>query len=215
MCFDVRTAPQTPRQVFTTNQFEQGAYDIFGVRDLCIPTFVNPGTCGDGAINNAGEECDPGGLNAQCASGVCANDCTCAAPICGDGVINRQDEECEGSPAGCVSQTAVCNDCVCCEPLTCQAGVCGQIDDGCGGTIDCGGCPSPLLCSQNQCCIPSGQPPVGGTCNIDSVGSCCSLRCGDGVCCSDAGESCANGAVCCPLSGLVCNPSTLQCEQVP
>ena len=37
MCFQVRTTPQTPRQVFTTNQFEQGAYDIFGVREACVP----------------------------------------------------------------------------------------------------------------------------------------------------------------------------------
>jgi hypothetical protein len=75
MCFDVRATPQTPRRVFTTNQFEQGAYDVHGVRELCVPAFVNPGTCGDDAINAPAEQCD--GTDDAACPGLCTEECTC------------------------------------------------------------------------------------------------------------------------------------------
>jgi hypothetical protein len=48
MCFQVRAVPRDETRVFTTNQFEQGAYDTFGVRDLRVSAVVSAGTCGDG-----------------------------------------------------------------------------------------------------------------------------------------------------------------------
>jgi len=39
----------------------------------------------------------------------------------------------------------------CCVPLACP-GSCGKMSDGCGGTLECGGCPAGLVCSNyNQC----------------------------------------------------------------
>ena len=97
MCYQVRTSPQSPPRVFTTDQFESADYPLFGIRDLCVPLLAGPGTCGDGKLNAPGEQCETGN------DGACPGDCnlqTCACPVvtgptCGDGVINQQSEECE------------------------------------------------------------------------------------------------------------------------
>jgi hypothetical protein len=77
MCYQVRAVPQSPLTVSTNNQFEQSTFQIFGIRELCVPAFKYPGTCGDGTVNNIGEECDPPGPSATCASGTCTPQCTC------------------------------------------------------------------------------------------------------------------------------------------
>ena len=78
MCYQVRAVPQAPTTVSTTNQFESDTFKIFGIRELCVPAFKFPGPCGDGTVNNIGEECDPPGPSAACPSGTCTAQCTCA-----------------------------------------------------------------------------------------------------------------------------------------
>jgi hypothetical protein len=153
MCFQVRTTPQTPRTVFTTNQFEQGAYDIFGVRDLCVPAIVNPGICGDGTVNAPGELCD--GNDGLCPGHCDAGSCTCD-PFCGDSVVDPQSEECDPPGSACQG-TAVCAvDCTCAPVFPC-------LDEGepcqtAGGPVSC--CPELECCSQRGstgdgvCCFP-------------------------------------------------------------
>ena len=53
-----------------------------------------PPRCGDGLVNQPGEQCD-GADRAACA-GPCAADCTCA-PVCGDGRVDPPAEACDGS----------------------------------------------------------------------------------------------------------------------
>jgi hypothetical protein len=38
MCYEVRADSQMPQTVSTTNQFESGTFQIFGIRELCVPT---------------------------------------------------------------------------------------------------------------------------------------------------------------------------------
>jgi hypothetical protein len=40
MCYQVRGRPQTPTTVSTINQLEDDTFDIFGLRELCVPAFV-------------------------------------------------------------------------------------------------------------------------------------------------------------------------------
>jgi uncharacterized repeat protein (TIGR01451 family) len=44
MCYQVRGVPQTPLTVSTNNQFEDVTFDIFGLRELCVPAFKLPDT---------------------------------------------------------------------------------------------------------------------------------------------------------------------------
>ena len=78
MCYQVRAVPQTPQTVTTNNQFQIDTFDIFGIRELCVPAFKFPGSCGSGVVDNIGEQCDPPGPSAACASGTCTAQCTCA-----------------------------------------------------------------------------------------------------------------------------------------
>jgi hypothetical protein len=117
MCYQVRSAPQAPQEVYTHQQlFGPDQYDIYGVRELCVPSILFPGECGDGTVNDFDEQCDPLGPNPTCESGVCGNDCMCAEPTCGDDVVNQLSEECDGSAATC-GLDDVCNDDCLCEPL--------------------------------------------------------------------------------------------------
>ena len=220
MCFQVRTTPQTPRQVFTTNQFEQGAYDIFGVRELCVPAFVNPGTCGDGTINAPGEACDPTGPNTECPSGVCASDCTCAPPTCGDGVVNQDAEECDGGDAPACP--GVCQqDCTCPEPITCGAG--GASTAGCrcaDGFVTQSFCFENESCAQRRAIMVTICEDVHGGVDEDCTSTACfdcatnqlceDSRCGDGVV-NQSTEQCDGGAGDCPQGcqqDCTCPPPT-------
>ena len=73
-------------------------------------TLAPPGVCGDGMVNQPGEECD--GPDDVACPGECRGDCSC--PPCGNGVIDP-GETCDppGSlPSPCVSPCR--SDCTCC-----------------------------------------------------------------------------------------------------
>jgi hypothetical protein len=204
MCFQVRAVPQDQKHVFTTNQFEQGSYDTFGVRDLCVPAVVNPGTCGDNAVNFPGEECD-GTDDAACPQ-ACTPSCTCPLPTCGDGALNQQSEECD--PPGLNNQ---CGSGVCQTGCTCAAPVCGD-------TVVNGG---------NEECDPPGPSGVcsSGVCGIDCL--CAPTFCGDSIvsgneecdesidtCPSNPNEFCSVDCTCeCEPSFADCVPG--QCGSFP
>ena len=187
LCYQVRTVAQTPLTVSTTNQFESKTFDIFGIRELCVPAFKNPGFCGDGSVNAPGEVCD--GTAGPC-PGHCNAHCTCD-PFCGDGVVNQATEECEGSNTQtCAVQlpNEVCVPDVCkctCVPRTvdqCPINACGPIADGCGGTVDCGQCAAGFDCVAGQC-----QPVV-------------CAHAGDPCFPTSAPTSCCPGLECCPFA---------------
>jgi cysteine-rich repeat protein len=80
--------------VFINNQFGQSTMQTFRTRELCVPSFVNPGSCGDGSVNAPGEQCDP--PHDSACSGVCNVDCTC--PVCGNG-LTEGGEQCDDGNA--------------------------------------------------------------------------------------------------------------------
>src|SRR5262249_23470954 len=53
MCYDVRLSAGStfarPGDVFVNNQFGASTVQTFRTHELCVPSFVNPGTCGDGS----------------------------------------------------------------------------------------------------------------------------------------------------------------------
>lgn len=58
-----------------------------------VPVPISP-ECGDGAVNQPGEQCDP--PDESTCPGQCLPDCTCPPPPeCGDGVVNRPSEQCD------------------------------------------------------------------------------------------------------------------------
>ena len=91
--------------------------------------------CGDGAVNQDGEECDDGN-NVDC------DGCTfdCREEFCGDGTVCG-DEECE--PGDACSGDTFCNgDCTCPEPPPPPTGTCGE-----ASAPQCGGsCPTGRAC---------------------------------------------------------------------
>jgi cysteine-rich repeat protein len=67
-----------------------------GRYDGCNPDCSLGPHCGDGIVQAAHEDCDPGGQNTG-AYGGCRYDCT-PGPYCGDGVVNPPYEECDLGP---------------------------------------------------------------------------------------------------------------------
>jgi hypothetical protein len=66
------------------------------------------GACGDGVVNQAGEQCD--GIDDPMCPAGCFDDCTCA--VCGDGVAEAPLETCDGlDDAACVAECG--GDCTC------------------------------------------------------------------------------------------------------
>ncbi len=215
VCYQVRAAAQSPLRVSTKNQFEDDTFDIFGVRELCVPAYKFPGTCGDGVVNNAGETCDPPGANATCAPGVCGSECTCEPPRCGDGVINQQTEECDGTDdddcPGFCQQTCICDPAppVCSGPVSMERCACANGVDLCEAP-----CAGGLTCADaRQGCVDFCTTQGAGP------GSCATAVCTDcatnGPCaaqaqCVNAPTPCPGGTDCCP--GAFCNPNNVECE---
>lgn len=74
------------------------------------------------------------------------------------------------NPDGCQPGLSCASGACVCVPLTCAStgSNCGPIGDGCGGTLDCGGCTSPLTCIANTCAqilhCPRGTVNCGDYC---------------------------------------------------
>jgi hypothetical protein len=67
--------------------------------------------CGDGKVNEPGEQCDPP-FSLCSGGGFCKQDCTC--PVCGDGLVNQPSEQCDPPGAATCGSGRTCNpDCTC------------------------------------------------------------------------------------------------------
>jgi len=80
-----------------------------------------------------------------------------------------------------------------CTPATCASlGFnCGTASDGCGGTLSCGTCTGPLVCTKNVCSCPAGEVLCLGGCVIPGLptAACTAgCQCLSGSC---AGGNCA------------------------
>jgi hypothetical protein len=215
LCYQVRATSQTPRTVSTNNQFEQKTFDIFGIRELCVPAFKFPGFCGDGSVNAPGEQCD--GSTAGCAANpneTCSASCKCECqPLTtADCPMNA----CEHIADGC-GGTIDCGTCT--PPAVCgllQPNQCDVCPNSClnGGTLnpDCScSCPAGYDSVHGGCfriatdlsfdCGSSGCDGVSGS--IDGSGNFL-CRIFTGIACSSS-----NG---CPL-GAACNVAAHQCRQ--
>jgi hypothetical protein len=87
--------------------------DTVKVAEVCVPAVLGsepaPG-CGDGAINQASEQCD-GGDDLACPFPLCLPDCTCApAGVCGNDLAEGPGEQCDGmDDAACPGEcTTLC-----------------------------------------------------------------------------------------------------------
>jgi len=93
---------------------------------LCVPSLKDPPAdfCGDGAVNQVGEECDGDATTCPGLSDVCLTNCTCAPAQrrCGDGTVEPTfGEECEvdgdcGAGEACTS-SCTCMDSQCPDTL--------------------------------------------------------------------------------------------------
>lgn len=103
-------------------------------RGSTLPCEVEPPVCGDGEVNQAGEECDDGN-NADCDG--CSFDCR--GEFCGDGTVCAP-EECEPGDA-CDGDQSCSEDCTCPPPPP-PSLPCGE-----ASVPECGGdCPSGSVC---------------------------------------------------------------------
>jgi hypothetical protein len=185
LCYQVRAAAQTPLTVSTNNQFEAETFDVFGIRELCVPAFKFPGFCGDGALNAPGEQCD--GTDDGACPGLCDGTCQCTVvPTCGDDLVNQAFEDCDGTDDG--QCDGLCN-------ANCQCPECGNF------VIE----PPSEQCDSfaNTC---PGPPGPSQEC-ID----CQCFYCGDGVI-RPPFEQCDGAApnACDGTSG--CDPFTCRCN---
>src|SRR5436190_22278565 len=101
-----------------------------------------PARCGDGLVNQAGEQCD-GTANTAC-PGRCRVDCTCAPPpSCGDNLVDQPGEECDGlASAACPGRCR--RDCTCVPLPRCGDGAVNQVAEQCDGA-DSAACPGGCL----------------------------------------------------------------------
>lgn len=155
--------------------------------DLAAPTTAAfrasaTATCGDGVVNQAGEECDGGDFGGEtCASLgfdggslACTASCTIdagACATCGNGV-REPGEECEGADLGgasCVAHGCAGGD------VTCTASC----------TVSWDAC---VLCCGDGACEPGEDC---GSCDLDCASGSAS-QCGNGVCEAGDGEDCVS-----------------------
>ena len=237
MCYKVRAVPQRPLTVSTNNQFEKETFQIFGLRELCVPAFKSaPGTCGDHVLNAPGEKCDPPGPNASCELGVCKSDCTCAAPCRELGAAGCSvSEDCCNFFDG-----ASCSVGTCCLPLSdglgargcrgdadCCAGNChtfGAGNSGCCFELGTTGCSASgdccnffdlATCEAGKCCLPLSHGDGAHVCRGDA--DCCAGTChpfapGNNGCCFELGTTgCSASEDCCNFfDGATCVAGTCQ-----
>lgn len=149
-------------------------------------------------------ECRSG---AECTSGVCSPDGTCAFPACNDGVLNGQevDVDCGGNCAECADGQS-CNTGSDCASGSCSDGVCGSLQ-GIGGA-----CTSATDCEIEFSCEPfDGSSICTRRCEDDSV--CNGLSCLRGICtpndyCDDPdGDGIGVGPGCSGDACSLCSPN--------
>src|SRR5262245_371602 len=86
------------------------------IRDTMTLVKGTPGAaprCGDGLLNQPGEQCD--GPDHFACPGTCEPDCTCT-PVCGDGRLNQLTEVCDANDAAACPGLCLA-DCRCGDPL--------------------------------------------------------------------------------------------------
>jgi hypothetical protein len=236
MCYQVRTSPQSPPHVFTTDQFESDDYPLFGIRDLCVPLLAGPGTCGDGSRNAPGEQCETGTGNDAACPGKCnTQDCTCPPPVCGNDIIEA-GEECEEDqdcPQACVGPQCgaripgtgpTCEHCKCVPPPPhCGDNAINQASEECDGidnpcvdqcnnqTCQCAVCGDGVRNNSEQC---DGHDDI--FCGLDEVCTdqctCCEPTCAPNTCgvTADGCGGLKDCGTCAPNSQCIAN----QCVQV-
>jgi len=212
MCYQVRTLPQQPPHVWTTDQFGSADYDLFGIRDLCVPLLAGPGRCGDGFLNSPGEQCEVDN-DGNCPGRCDTETCTCTEPEpCGNGTLDpgeqcEQDSDCLTQcrgPAPCSIFVPLpqCTDCQCVVPPYCGDGVVNgteECDDGLVANADNRDCT--VTCEANVC--GDGKQNTIGPNGIEACddgnlddgdgcdSNCTPTECGNGVQTTD--EACDDG----------------------
>ncbi len=124
--------------------------------------------CGDGVVNQAGEECD--GFSDAFCPGLCQTDCRCTQQVCGDGTINQPSEECDGGddqacPTICQADCS-CPAPACGNDVKQQGEVCDGNDVGPQTCVDLGFGGGTLVCNGDcsgfdttLCTLPDQLPP--------------------------------------------------------
>jgi len=100
------------------------------------PAHAQVPACGDGAVNQQSEQCDPPGSTCGRPAGTCDQDCLCQPlqPLCGDGTVNQASEQCDDGNAaagdGCSSDCLVEGPIVhpCRHPCPSRIALAGRID---------------------------------------------------------------------------------------
>jgi cysteine-rich repeat protein len=204
ICYQVRTLPQNALpHVFTTDQFGSADYNLFGIRDLCVPLIEGPGVCGDGRINSPGEECEVGD-DAACPGDCNAQTCECGAtppaPVCGNQVVEA-GEQCESDLdcAPCLTTAPGSRDCLAraalpfglvCEGCQCaQAPFCGDGNTDPGEACDDGNAINGDGCDDNCTVSACGNGVQAGTETCDDG----NLTDGDGCDSNCTVTGCGNG----------------------
>jgi cysteine-rich repeat protein len=160
---------------------------LFCIASGCdAPSALDPGTCGDGFVNqSAGEECDDQGISA-----ACDGDCTLA--VCGDGIANElAGEECDTK----VSSTWCDEDCT---VARCGDGI---LNTAAGEACDASGMDT-TACDRDCTTVACGDGSVNAAAGeqCDTAGEsalcdadCTAASCGDAVINAVAGEECDDG----------------------
>jgi hypothetical protein len=178
------------------------------------PCTANGGTvCGDTAGTNAGK-CVQCNVAADCMTGICLPNGSCAPASCMDGVKNgsETDTDCGGGTCmpcadgkACMIGTD-CVDLICDNTMHCAAASCSDhVQNGGESDVDCGAaCPGQLCADGLKC--GSGADCQSGVCHS---GTCQAPTCTDGVkngtetdtdcggaACDAMGDRCAAGLHC-------------------
>ncbi len=160
----------------------------------CVEYTLPPPVCGDGAVNQPGEECDDGPSNSDILPDACRTDCS--LPVCGDNVTDT-GEACDDGPSNSDTMPDACRtDCslpVCGDNVTDAGEAC---DDG-GMTSACDADCTLAECGDGTLNTNASEECDDGSSNSDSQPDACRTNCtrpscGDNV--TDTGEQCDDGA---------------------